>query len=421
MRNYPISTTAINHMISASSRMKKERERQKMIASSGGEKERPATYELDSLTWNEDSRIAQIKIIETKHYRTVERYVISDYKKYPILSDWKSKRKTITKSIKLSNFELENLQHNDDNLIRTFATEIVAKVGNPELYPSWFIKNVYKSEYEHTKEDIKRSIDNRKKLMQDYASSNSAQASKLKNECGEIEKNLEILNKHRVRYSKRCEKAEARQKSIVKSMITFFVYDFLRSPKYINNLRDKIEILNMKISSNNITLKEKQDKMVALSDGKKQKETELHKALDTLASTEKQAKEDYLKKSELVTTLNFAWTENKYFTPLTETMGYEYEEIMGCYIIRNTENGRCYVGQSKDIMRRLKQHFKGTEPTLPPILKDYCASKLEDKRNLFEIRILICDSKDELDHTEKHLIEKYEAQTKGYNSTKGNK
>jgi hypothetical protein len=392
-----------------------------MIASSGGEKERPATYELDSLTWNEDSRIAQIKIIETKHYRTVERYVTSDYKKHPILSDWKSKRKTITKTLKLSNFELENLQYNDDNLIRTFATEIVAKVGNPELYPSWFIKNVYKSEYEHTKEDIKRSIENENKSMQDYVSSNSAKTSKLKKESLEIEARLRVLNRHHVRYSRKCEKAEARQKSVIKSILTFFIYDFLRSSKYINNLKSKIKTLDMRMSANENTLKEKQEKIASLRDERKLKDIEHQQALESFALKEKQAQEDYSSKSKQVTRLNCEWTENKYFTPLTEAIGYEYEEIMGCYIIRNTENGRCYVGQSKDIMRRLKQHFKGTEPNLPPLLKDYYASKLEDKRKLFEIRILTLPTKDELDYTEKYLIEKYEAKTKGYNSTKGNK
>lgn len=43
-----------------------------------------------------------------------------------------------------------------------------------------------------------------------------------------------------------------------------------------------------------------------------------------------------------------------------------------------------------------------------------------ERDNLFEVRIIRCQTKDELDRTEKQLIFDYEAFTKGYNGTNGN-
>lgn len=42
------------------------------------------------------------------------------------------------------------------------------------------------------------------------------------------------------------------------------------------------------------------------------------------------------------------------FTPLKALSGVEYEKIIGYYVIHNIENGRCYVGQSKDVLKRIK-------------------------------------------------------------------
>lgn len=97
----------------------------------------------------------------------------------------------------------------------------------------------------------------------------------------------------------------------------------------------------------------------------------------------------------------------------------EYEKIVGCYIIRNKEKDKYYVGQSKDVIKRLKQHFKGTIPNNIIFAEDYYSSSM-DKSDLFEVKILPCATKDDLDRTEKQLIEKYDAFNSGYNGTNGN-
>ena len=79
-----------------------------------------------------------------------------------------------------------------------------------------------------------------------------------------------------------------------------------------------------------------------------------------------------------------------------------------------------YVGQSKDVLKRLKQHFKGTVPHNIIFAEDYYSSTFGNKEDLFEVKIIPCDTKDELDKTEKNLIEKYDAWRSGYNGTSGN-
>jgi hypothetical protein len=71
-------------------------------------------------------------------------------------------------------------------------------------------------------------------------------------------------------------------------------------------------------------------------------------------------------------------------------------------------------------LRRLKQHFKGTVPNNVIFAEDYYTSLSYNKENLFEVKIISCQTKDELDQMEKQLITKYNAFEFGYNGTSGN-
>lgn len=93
----------------------------------------------------------------------------------------------------------------------------------------------------------------------------------------------------------------------------------------------------------------------------------------------------------------------------------------GCYVIRNTENNKIYVGQSKDIANRISQHFDiNCKPLNHIFFEDYYNSKLKNKEYLFEVRFEACATKDELDSKEKELIERYNSFNYEYNGTRDN-
>ena len=128
----------------------------------------------------------------------------------------------------------------------------------------------------------------------------------------------------------------------------------------------------------------------------------------------------YNRKIQDIKPLNNLVNNDESFVSLKMFSGLEYEKIVGCYIIHNKENDKYYVGQSKDILKRLKQHFKGTVPLNPIFAEDYYNSQYPNKDDLFEVKIIRCNTKDELDNTEKQLISDYDSWKNGYNGTSGN-
>lgn len=151
-----------------------------------------------------------------------------------------------------------------------------------------------------------------------------------------------------------------------------------------------------------------------------QKNNETQKRIEDLKADTENKRKIYMailrKNKPLSTSVN----ETSDFESIKTITGIKYEKIVGCYIIRNTEKDKYYVGQSKDVLRRLKQHFKGTVPNNPIFAEDYYTSSIDNKENLFEFKIIKLETKDELDKTEKELIEKYDAFVSGYNGTHGN-
>ena len=72
------------------------------------------------------------------------------------------------------------------------------------------------------------------------------------------------------------------------------------------------------------------------------------------------------------------------------------------------------------LKRVCKQHFDGTNVKNIIFAEDYYCSQLENKDNLFEVRIIRLNTKDEMDQKEKELIEEYDSFNNGYNGTNGN-
>ena len=237
-----------------------------------------------------------------------------------------------------------------------------------------------------------------------------------------IEKeNFKLDNKIK-NISNKIERIKNHKKSLFLTIITFSIYYYLGSQRRLNKLsskertafdtmqQNKAKITNLKNENNNYEQKIQQKKF-ELS----KVETEVSLAI----ATNKREQENRIK--EIVPLpMSFEPNIDTGFVPLKSIGGLEYKKIIGCYIIRNRLNQHCYVGQSKDVIKRIRQHFKGTYPNNIIFAEDYFAAKEIERNDMFELKIIPCTTKDELDRTEKNLIEEYDAFKSGYNGTNGN-
>ena len=102
---------------------------------------------------------------------------------------------------------------------------------------------------------------------------------------------------------------------------------------------------------------------------------------------------------------------------------YNLPKCAGIYCIKNTINGKCYIGQAIKLQKQIKAHWNSWQKPIYANIALYEAFKKYGIEN-FEIRILqvFHDSlgyrtKRQLDILEKRYIEEYDSYNNGYNST----
>jgi hypothetical protein len=416
-----ISMTTINRIISASNRIKKEKYNNNLINAQGGnEKEKPSKYSLSSVEFNINTRITRIEFLQSQEYRTIQRYITQNYVRYPIYSEWKIRKKTIKKTIKLTNTELEILNMNEDDLIKMFAEDIIIKLNNEELFPSWFVKL-------YLKKELHSDLKEMENLFISFNDNENKKIIEKQNLIKNYNNKILILNKDLFKTIKRKDKCIVKlnrilnsKHSLFKIIVTFGIYKYLISSKRKNKI-------NFELNQNNNTITKINSDIC--SDFGKIKECELQindyktylSEYDKKYKLEKDTRIiEYNKKISEVKPLSNIITRDDSFVMLKIFSGLEYEKIIGVYVIHNKENDKYYVGQSKDVMKRIRQHFNGTIPKNYIFTEDYYSSKIDNKDNLFEIKIIKCKTKDELDRLEKELISEYDSWNNGYNGTSGN-
>lgn len=95
------------------------------------------------------------------------------------------------------------------------------------------------------------------------------------------------------------------------------------------------------------------------------------------------------------------------------------ENVCGIYKITNIKNQMCYIGQAKDMWKRLNEHLKkGLGIDTPQGNKLYQAM-LEDGIDSFTFELLEECSEEELNSKERYYIELYNSIDYGYNSQSG--
>lgn len=413
-----ISISQINRWISASNRREKEKQNEALIRAQGGtRREMPPEISLEQVDFDRNSRIARILFKETQAFRTIKKYVTRNYVRYPIFSDWKTKCKSIPKTIKLTNEKLENLLYEDDPLIKMFSKDIVAALNDETLYPSWFVKKYLDEEYKEKIAEIERNF---LEFQKEKKSTILVHTQNIKDIKAKIGCNNVIINKYQPklkRINTKITKIESVKITALNAIFSLGIYPLINSNKrkaHLTKKRNQIENLIAGYQKINKSYSEEveKEKNIVNSICK-----ELSNKESAAEDEKKQARKTLEELSAEITPLP-VYAESDIFFPLKDFFGFEYKKTIGCYIIRNKENKKCYVGQSKDVYKRIKQHFKGTVPNNIIFAEDYYSSY--DNDNLFELLIVPCTTKDELDATERRLIAEYEARTKGYNGTSGN-
>ena len=417
-----IPISAINKLISSSRRREREKYNESLIeANKGLKKELSPVYELIKVDFDDSSRNTKIEIQQTQQYRTIERYVTKNYVRYPVYSNWKTRSRVIKKSIKLTNASLEALNKNDDYIIQQLSDEIIIALNNEDLHPSWFIEKQINKEHEEKIQLIEQESLTFKKNKEDNIRHWEIKSKVLSNTLPRHEKILKKLQKKLYALQNKLNRANAKHQNLFLSIITVGVRSLLLSNKRKQKLKLKIkkqtDLVDDKINFINNIKKE-----IA----KYQNNVNENYQLLELNSIEiskrmKEEKYSYMEKLKEITPLSTTYIPDNSFISLKKFMGLQYDKIIGCYVIHNKEqNQKYYVGQSKDIMKRINQHFKGLVPNNIIFAEDYYSTATDVRDNMFELKIIPCETKDELDKTEKELIEQYDAYNKGYNRTSGN-
>ena len=417
-----IPISAINKLISSSRRREREKYNESLIeANKGLKKELSPVYELIKVDFDDSSRNTKIEIQQTQQYRTIERYVTKNYVRYPVYSNWKTRSRVIKKSIKLTNASLEALNKNDDYIIQQLSDEIIIALNNEDLHPSWFIEKQINKEHEEKIQLIEQESLTFKKNKEDNIRHWEIKSKVLSNTLPRHEKILKKLQKKLYALQNKLNRANAKHQNLFLNIITLGVRSLLLSNKRKQKLKLKIkkqtDLVDDKINFINNIKKEIE---------KYQNNVNENYQLLELNSIEiskrmKEEKYSYMEKLKEITPLSTTYIPDNSFISLKKFMGLQYDKIIGCYVIHNKEqNQKYYVGQSKDIMKRINQHFKGLVPNNIIFAEDYYSTATDVRDNMFELKIIPCETKDELDKTEKELIEQYDAYNKGYNRTSGN-
>lgn len=96
------------------------------------------------------------------------------------------------------------------------------------------------------------------------------------------------------------------------------------------------------------------------------------------------------------------------------------ENVVGIYKITNQLTQQCYIGQAKDIKKRVYEHMRAGCGVDAPVNNQLYSAMQKDGLENFSIEILEKCSAEELDQKEKYYINLYKSQVYGYNILSGN-
>lgn len=414
-------STSMRKLASAIISARKYKEKRELIAMSGGEKIRPKTYELKAVEYNENNLSAKIVFQENQDFRTIERYVTQNYQKYPIYSSWKTKSRSISKTVFLRNRDLENLNNHTDELIKMFSSEIILEIGNEDLYPSWLLFELATRDRDENIDEMKNSHKTNQSMLGSRVISVEDETKKANLLINKSAWSLKYEEETKTKIDSKLKKISRHKPNIIFYILSFSILYLLNSPRRKNKLINKLNIINDLIKNSNQEI----DSLKKQIQYNIKNVDEIRKRIsDDEMDFRIKLKNEQTKFEEItsrIVPLPLDLSEKDEFIPLKILNGFEKRKIIGVYIIKNNELDKYYVGQSKDVMKRIRiGHFNGTKPKNANLFEDYFTSCSEKREELFSIKIIPLSTKDELDSKEKELIAYYKSDIEGYNRTSGN-
>lgn len=325
-----------------------------------------------------DNKTKKLTFIIRRYYRRpkITRYITSNYVKTPVYEEYSEKTKIIKKFNKIINplrFLNEEILNLDLN--KKFILEIIDKIG---IIPEWRKKEIELAEI-------------------------SCKIKSLEEKFRDFEQEKRIYDARPINYQ------DYSSNFWLRFFLGFFVF-FLSFLGYVSkNQAKKNKIQNEKNKKWN---KEQKSKITEENQQLFQEimifNHDLEKKINILA---KKFNEIQTKEIQIVAVDLEGWID------LRDASHFSYFNLnnkKGVYIIWNRTKNKYYVGQSKNIGKRMLQHFKNGE------VKNIIFAKDWYDNDSFAYKYYFCETKDELDDLEKRYIAEYNSFKNGYNSTSGN-
>ena len=95
------------------------------------------------------------------------------------------------------------------------------------------------------------------------------------------------------------------------------------------------------------------------------------------------------------------------------------EDKSGIYKITNIDSGKCYIGKSTNVKKRIQDHFKSSVGITSIADQAVHHAMLEEGLWNWAVEVIIYCDKDKLNEMEKYYIDFFKAQEYGYNKTGG--
>lgn len=356
---------------------------------------------IHKLEYNDETKKIILIIKNYEKKPKITKYIQRNYVKTPIYGDYSIKIKnirTIDKKINIAIFLEEEL------LNYLFSKQINNDIINYFDYvPSWKEKEI--------------DIDSKEKEINDYRIIISNSNNKISNLKKEIllkqvnyNKKVEINNTVQIIKST----PDSNYKKCAYILLSFSGFGLIFWFFYVSKARAQKNKVIKENSTKDLEnlLKDRDIKILEINTDIKNTQRDSDKILLVINLKEKELLEIKLKDYKRLS----LEPDDEGFLNLKNSFNYSWvDEIKGVYIIWNKTKNKYYVGQSKNIMKRImNQHFNKGD------VKNIIFAKDWFNNDDFYWKYDECQTKDKMDELEKIYIEEYNSFTSGYNSTSGN-